>query len=110
MSDVVHPSRTARTVVAVLVMTVAVLIVAGASGQAAQSGLTKLGRAPSLPAGSSAVGALPGTTAVNALVTLQPRDPAALATYADAVSTPGSDVYHQYLTVAQFAQRFGPTS
>jgi subtilase family serine protease len=96
--------------VVVLLMTVVVLIVAGASGQAAQSSLTKLGRAPSLPPGSSAVGALPESTAVNALVTLQPRDPAALAAYADAVSTPGSGVYHQYLTVAQFAQRFGPAS
>jgi len=96
--------------VVVLLMTVVVLIVAGASGQAAQSSPTKLGRAPSLPPGSSAVGALPEATAVNALVTLRPRDPAALAAYADAVSTPGSGVYHQYLTVAQFAQRFGPTS
>jgi subtilase family serine protease len=106
----VNLSRTAKTVVVGLLMTAVVLIVASASGQAAESGLTKLGRAPSLPAGSSAAGALPGTTAVNALVTLQPRDPAALAAYADAVSTPGSDVYHQYLTVAQFAERFGPTS
>jgi subtilase family serine protease len=92
-----------------LVMTVVVLIISGASGQAAESGLTELGRAPALPAGSSAVGPLPQTTAVNAVVTLRPQDPDALAAYADAVSTPGSDAYHQYLTVTQFAQLFGPT-
>lgn len=40
-------------------------------------------------------------------IALKPRDPAALAAYAQAVSTPGSSAYHSYLTPAQFAQRFG---
>ena len=42
-------------------------------------------------------------------VVLQPRDPAALASYAQAVSTPGSAQYRHYVTVAQFVSLFGPT-
>jgi subtilase family serine protease len=40
-------------------------------------------------------------------VTLEPRDPAALEAFADAVSTPGSPQYRHYITPAEFAQRFG---
>ncbi|MGI8713610.1 MAG: protease pro-enzyme activation domain-containing protein, partial [Solirubrobacteraceae bacterium] len=43
-------------------------------------------------------------------VTLRPRDPSALAAYARAVSTPGSAVYHRFLSPAQFARRFGATA
>jgi subtilase family serine protease len=43
-------------------------------------------------------------------VALQPRDPAALQAFATAVSTPGSSLYGHYITPAQFAQQFGPTS
>jgi hypothetical protein len=69
----------------------------------------RIGSAPHLPSGIRALGPLAGSTPVNATVTLAPRDPGALAAYARAVATPGSAVYHRYLTVAQFAQRFGPT-
>ena len=40
-------------------------------------------------------------------VALRPHDPAALAAYAQAVSTPGSPDYRDYLTPRQFARRFG---
>jgi hypothetical protein len=43
-------------------------------------------------------------------VTLRPRDPAALARYAAAVSTPGSAAYHDYLTPRQFGARFGAST
>jgi subtilase family serine protease len=43
-------------------------------------------------------------------VTLKPRDPAALAAYAKAVSTPGSSAYHHYLSPDQFGSRFGATT
>lgn len=43
-------------------------------------------------------------------VVLKPRDPRALTAYARAVSTPGSSVYHTYLSPAQFADRFGASS
>jgi subtilase family serine protease len=43
-------------------------------------------------------------------VTLRPREPAALARYAAAVSTPGSTAYHDYLTPRQFGARFGAST
>ena len=70
----------------------------------------RVGAAPRYPAGARAVGALSSSTAVPILVALSPRDPAALASYASAVSEPGSSLYHHFLTVAQFRARFAPTS
>jgi hypothetical protein len=56
------------------------------------------------------LGALPDAAALHVTVALKPRDPAALAAYATGVSTPGSSSFHDYLSVAQFAQRFGATA
>jgi subtilase family serine protease len=60
-------------------------------------------------AGAAAAQSVPATKRLNVTVTLKPRDPAALSAYAREVSTPGSNLYHAYLTPAQFARRFGPT-
>ena len=92
------------------------LLVAGLAADASAAPLRggavgavmRVGRAPIVPAGAAARGALPRTSVIDATVALQPRDPAALAAYAQAVSTPGSSLYHRYLSVAQFAQRFAP--
>ena len=46
-------------------------------------------------------------TTVHATVALAPRNASALAAYAAAVATPGSPLYRHFLTVAQFARRFG---
>jgi hypothetical protein len=70
----------------------------------------RLGHAPRLPAGARAQGALPRSSVISAMVALAPQDPAGLAAYADRVSTPGSHEYHRYLSVAQFARRFGPSA
>jgi subtilase family serine protease len=43
-------------------------------------------------------------------VVLKPRDPVALAAYAREVSTPGSSIYHAFLTPEQFAARFGASA
>jgi subtilase family serine protease len=59
-----------------------------------------------------AVAAPPGAAAhgvAHATVALAPRNAAALARYAQAVSTPDSTVYHHYLTPQQFVRRFGPS-
>jgi hypothetical protein len=69
----------------------------------------RIGAPPRAPAGSKVVGSLPSATRIQATVTLNPQDPAALAAYASDVATPGSSVYHRYLTVAQFRTRFGAT-
>ena len=75
----------------------------------AASQAPRLGQAPRLPAGARVLGQLPPSTPLALTVTLAPRNPVALANYARAVSTPGSPYFHQYLTVAQFAERFGPS-
>ena len=77
--------------------------VAGTAGQ------IRIGAAPRPLTGSKVLGSLGSGTPIGVTVALQPRDPAGLAAYAAAVATPGSGAYHQYLTPAQFAQRFGPT-
>ena len=87
---------------------VALLALAPAVAQAAPR--VRVGRAPVLPARASATGPVPGSERLHVTVVLSPRDPAGLTAYATAVSTPGSPVYHRYLSVAQFAQRYGPSS
>jgi hypothetical protein len=72
------------------------------------SATLRIGRAPVIPAGSAARGALPQSSVIDATIALQPRDPAALSAYAEAVSTPGSPLYHRFLSVAGFARRFAP--
>ena len=88
------------------------LAATGASARDAASPrptVVRLG-APALhPADAKLIGSLPRSTRLQLTVTLRPRDPAALAAYAKAVAEPGSRSYHRFLTVAQFARRFGAT-
>lgn len=65
----------------------------------------RVGRAPVNPEGSRVVGSLASSTPISALVALKPQD--GLAAYAQAVSTPGSPEYGDYLTPAEFRARFG---
>lgn len=60
--------------------------------------------------GATSLGPLASSTALDLRVVLQPRDPAALARFVAAVSTPGSPEYGRYLAPGQFASRFGPTA
>jgi subtilase family serine protease len=86
---------------------VAVTLAAPSAGAAPS--LLRLGHAPLLPSGAKTLGALADATPLHVTVALAPRDPGALKTFATAVSTPGSPIYGQYLSSAQFAQRFGAT-
>ena len=60
-----------------------------------------------LGACTSAAAATTRAATVRVTLALAPRNASALAAYATAVTTPGSPLYHHYLTVAQFARRFG---
>src|SRR5947209_16802271 len=80
-----------------------------AVSSAGASGRVRVGIGPALARDARAVGALPASTRLQLTVVLKPRDPAALAAFAQAVSTPGSSVYHDYLTPAGFSARFGAT-
>lgn len=66
---------------------------------------------PAWASAAKRVSAAPVTTGtVSARVYLAGQDPAGLAAYAAAVSTPGNASYGQYLSPAQVQDRFGPTS
>ena len=69
----------------------------------------RLGVAPALPEGAHIAGGLDASTPMHVTVTLQSQDPAGLAAFATEVATPGSPVYRQYITPAEFAERFGAT-
>jgi subtilase family serine protease len=80
-----------------------------ASPAGATSHPVRVGRAPQPGPGTVKLAPLPRTTEIRVDVSLQPRDPAALAAYAKGVSTPGSDLYRHYLAPGAFAGEFGPT-
>ncbi len=88
-------------------------------GLAAHPDSAALGAAPRLeplhghlaavPPGATPLGPAPSSVVLPLTVTLQPRDVAALAAEAQAVSDSASPQYHRFLTPQQFAQRYGPT-
>ena len=59
---------------------------------------------------SHRVGALPGTRQLSVAVTLKLRDTAQLSAFINAASTPGTAAYGHYLTAAQFAAEYAPTT
>jgi hypothetical protein len=71
--------------------------------------MVAVGQATIAPHGSKDLGALPLKSCLSFDVALKPRDPRALNTFVDDVSTPGSPLYRHYLGKGQFASRFGPT-
>ena len=76
---------------------------------AAAAGPVRIGSAPAVPADAHTVSALAASTPMHITVTLQSQDAAGLAAFASEVSTPGSPLYRDYITPAEFAQRFGAT-
>jgi subtilase family serine protease len=93
-----------------LALVLSLAAVTGPGALAAGPPARRVGSAPKLPPGASVAGAVSGSTRIQLTVALHPRDPAALEAFATAVSTPGSSLYGHYITPAQFAQQFGPTS
>jgi hypothetical protein len=85
------------------------MLLAASAVSAAAPHQLRVGRAPPVPTGAAVLGGLAPTTPISTTVVLKPRDPAALEAYATAVSTPGSNLYHHYLSVSEFRQQFGPT-
>src|SRR6201993_2618364 len=65
---------------------------------------------PPLPRAARVLGALAGSTPLHLTIALTPTAPAALAAYAAAVDDPASQDYHRYLSVAEFAARFGASA
>jgi subtilase family serine protease len=90
-------------------LTIAIAGVGGASASvaAAASPRARVGSVPQLPRTSVVTGALRPSRRVSFVLALSSRDPLAMQRLATAVSTPGSASYRRYLSVSQFAARFG---
>jgi subtilase family serine protease len=58
---------------------------------------------------TQAVGQLPKNQIMTLDIVLQLRDEAGLKSFLEELSDPNSGIYHQFLTPAQFTERFGPT-
>jgi len=102
--------RTMRRASALVAVLAGGLGLAGASAAAASSPRQiRIGRAARLPATAQITGTTPTSTEIPMTIALAPQDPSVLAALATAVSTPGSPEFRQYLTVDQFARRFGAT-
>ncbi|RAG83009.1 hypothetical protein DN069_24360 [Streptacidiphilus pinicola] len=82
---------------------------AGGGDATAGASPTRVGTAPHLPASAHTTGSAPAGQQLQLGVNLQPRDPQALKAFIQAVTTPGSPLYHHYLAKGQFGREFGPT-
>lgn len=69
----------------------------------------RVGSVPALPHAARLGGPLASSARIDLTVSLTGRDPLGLQRLAQAVSTPGSPDYRRYLSVHQFADRFGAT-
>jgi hypothetical protein len=63
----------------------------------------------SAPAGAKIVGQMPSSQHLSLALTLPLRNQGQLNTLLQQLEDPASPNYHQYLTVAQFTEQFGPT-
>lgn len=95
---------------ATLVMGLAQATAGGARGSSDLTAVDLPVGAPAIvPFGTAQLGLAPKAASLQFDVALRPRDPAALAAFATAVSTPGNAEYGHYLARGQFAARFGPS-
>jgi len=90
------------------------MVLAGACAAAATATTTShavpIGSVPARPPSARVTGALPGASELRLTIALEPQDPRELASLAGEVATPGSPQFRHYLTVSQFAQRFGASA
>lgn len=93
-------------------LSVGVLAAAAGSasaGAAASPSRVRVGPAPAVASTARDIGGVAASTPMHVTVILRVHNAAGLARYAREVSTPGSSLYHAFLTPAQFGQRFGAT-
>ncbi len=92
---------------AALAMTAVVTM--SAQGASAAAPRATVGSVPRLPQATRVAGAVSGARRVSLTLSLTGRDPLGMQRLATEVSTPGSAEYRQYLSVGEFASRFGAT-
>ena len=102
--------RKTKILLSVGALSMAVITVSPRMGQAAPTRVRLAGDAPALPAGAVKEGATPSTQTVTVRVQLKLHNQAAAEAAAQAVSTPGSKQYGQFLTPDQFHATYSPTT
>jgi subtilase family serine protease len=91
-----------------LLVSALVMGLAAAASSASQSQV-RIGSAPEMPSGTTLLAGVASVHSLELTVALEPRNPAALERYAQAVSDPGGSLYRRYLSARQFRRRFAPT-
>ncbi len=81
-----------------------------ASWSGRSSNFVRIGSVPTVAKDSVALGKVPGTEPIEVDVALRPRDPAQLARFANAVSTPGSPEFRRFLRPGAFGAAFGASA
>jgi subtilase family serine protease len=94
----------------VAVAAVGTPVVLSATSATASTSRLRVQTAAALPSGAHALGAMRTAAPLKLTVALRPQNASALQSFATAVSTPGSPSYRHFVTVDQFAKRFGATS
>lgn len=85
-----------------------IVSLSGTAGAAADHGYLRLaGSAVPFTSHSRATGAVAGSARLTIQVWMRPGHPAAAERYATAVSTPGSKLFHHYLSPDAYTARFG---
>jgi len=96
--------------VATIASTLGVGLAAQAPLAAAAAGKSVVQASSPLAKPSNSTGATPASTPIELIVGLTPSEGGAAAALAQAVSTPGNPSYRHFLTAAQYAKRFAPSS
>jgi len=98
---------------ALLAASVALLGLPAATGTATaaqlHSRMAVVARSAHPPLGATLLTPTAPTAPMTLSIGLAPRDPAAFAAFANAVSQPGSPLYHHFLAPGEYATRFGAT-
>jgi subtilase family serine protease len=104
-------ARAITAAVGATTMTAAIAVAgtSGTAGAAPRPAITALrGSVAPFTATTSAIGGAPGSRKLTIQVWLRPRT-AAAERYAVAVSSPGSALFHRYLSPDRYTARFGPS-
>lgn len=100
----------ALTVAFATATAVAGMMVTGAGGAQAASAQSLAGSAIPFASHNHPLGTVAAARQLTIQVWLTPRNAAAASNYATAVSTPGSSLYHHYLSPNAFTSRFAATT
>lgn len=105
-----HLAARCGACLAAAILAVSWLVAPACAAVASELSITPVGSAPVIPKNISMTGMTPTARILHFDIVLRPRDPAGLNSLALGVSTPGSADYRRFLSVPQFAARFGQTS